>query len=124
MRPTLLISLGAILGANARYWVGVWAAGLGAGFPWGTLLVNVSGCFLIGFLNGLGEGRLPISPESRLFAAVGFLGAFTTFSSFGFESITLIRNGSLWPAALNILGNLFLGMVAVILGLYAARIAG
>ena len=92
MQGTLLLSLGAILGANARFWVGVWAATwLGTGFPFGTFLVNVTGCFLIGLFNGLGETRLPLTPELRLFFAVGFLGAYTTFSSFGFESINLLR---------------------------------
>jgi CrcB protein len=125
MQQTLLISLGAILGANARYWVGVWAAGrFGVGFPHGTLLVNVTGCFLIGLLNGLGESRLPVSPEVRFFAAVGFLGAYTTFSSFGFESINLLRAGSAGLAALNILGNLLLGFAAVVLGLYTGRLLG
>lgn len=125
MQQTLLISLGAILGANARYWVGVWAAGrFGVGFPYGTLLVNVMGCFLIGLLNGLGEGRLPVVPRVRLFATVGFLGAYTTFSSFGFESINLLRAGSFGLAALNILGNFLLGFSAVVLGLYAGRLFG
>ena len=125
MQQTLLISLGAILGANARYWVGVWAAGrFGVGFPYGTLLVNVMGCFLIGLLNGLGEGRLPVVPGVRLFATVGFLGAYTTFSSFGFESINLLRAGSFGLAALNILGNFLLGFSAVVLGLYAGRLFG
>lgn len=125
MQQTLLISLGAILGANARYWVGVWAAGrFGVGFPYGTLVVNVVGCFLIGLLNGLGESRLPVSPEVRLLAAVGFLGAYTTFSSFGLESISLLRAGSLWLAALNILSNFVLGFLAVVLGLYAGRLFG
>ena len=125
MQPTLLISLGAILGANARYWAGVWAAArFGVGFPYGTLLVNVTGCFLIGLLNGLGESRFPISPEVRLFAAVGFLGAYTTFSSFGLESINLLRAGSFGLAALNVLGNFLLGFSAVILGLYAGRLFG
>lgn len=125
MQQTLLISLGAILGANARYWVGVWAAGrFGEGLPYGTFLVNVTGCFLIGLLNGLGESRLPVSAEVRFFAAVGFLGAYTTFSSFGFESINLLRAGSVGLAALNVLGNFLLGFAAVVLGLYAGRLFG
>lgn len=125
MQGTLLLSLGAILGANARFWVGVWAATwLGTGFPFGTFLVNVTGCFLIGLFNGLGETRLPVTPELRLFFAVGFLGAYTTFSSFGFESINLLRAGNLWLAALNIVGNMTLGLLAVVAGLYLARLIG
>lgn len=123
MQQTLLLSLGAVLGANARYWVGVWAgARLGTAFPYGTLLVNVTGCFLIGLLNGLGESRNAISPEARIFLAVGFLGAYTTFSSFGFESINLLRAGSLGAGLLNMVGNLAAGLLAVVLGLYAGRL--
>ena len=125
MEKTLLISVGAILGANARYWVGIWASTrMGAAFPLGTLIVNVAGCFLIGLINGLSEGRTPISSEMRLFATVGFLGAFTTFSSFGIESVALLREGNLALTAVNVLGNLLLGFAAVVLGLFLGRLAG
>lgn len=122
MERFLYISLGAIVGANARYLVGLWAAErLGAGFPYGTLLVNISGCFLIGVFYGLGESRITITPELRLFFAVGCLGAFTTFSSFGYESTTLLRSGALWLSLLNIVGNNLLGLLAVGAGLALAR---
>lgn len=122
MARFLLISVGAVLGANARYWVGVWAGSrLGAAFPYGTLIVNVVGCFVIALFYGLGETRFTLTTELRLFVAVGFLGAFTTFSSFGSESINLLRSGNLWLGAINILGNNALGLLAVILGLAVAR---
>lgn len=118
----LYISVGAIIGANARYLVGLWAAErFGANFPYGTFLVNVSGCFLIGLFYGLGESRITITPELRLLFAVGFLGAFTTFSSFGFESIALLRSGALWFSAVNIVGSNLLGLLAVGAGLILAR---
>jgi CrcB protein len=123
MQRTLLLSLGAILGANARYWVGIWAGtNLGTGFPYGTLIVNVGGCFLIGLFNALGETRFTISPELRIFFTVGFLGSYTTFSSFGFESITLLRLDSPGLGLLNVLANLLAGFAAVVLGLYVGRL--
>lgn len=125
IQQTLLLSLGAILGANARYWVGVWAGvWLGANFPYGTLLVNVTGCFLIGLINALGETRFTLSPEARMFLTVGLLGAYTTFSSFGYETINLLRSDNLMLGLLNIFANLLAGLLAVVLGLYAGRLLG
>jgi len=123
MERYLYISLGAIFGANARYLVGLWAANrLGADFPYGTLFVNVAGCFVIGFFFGLGETRITITPELRLFFAVGFLGAFTTFSTFGYESVSLARSGALWLSLLNIVGSNLLCLLAVAAGLLVARL--
>ena len=119
----LYISAGAIIGANLRYLVGLWASQRwGAGFPYGTLLVNVIGCLLIGLFYGLGATRLNITPELRLFFAVGFLGAFTTFSSFGYESISLLRSGDLLLGVLNIAANNLVGLLAVVVGLWLARL--
>jgi len=118
----LLIALGAALGANARYLVGVWAGNrLGADFPYGTLIVNIIGSFVLGFLLILGTGRLQLSPEARLLLAVGFLGSFTTFSSYAVESLNLWREASLWRSLLNVVGNNLLGLLAVILGAALAR---
>jgi CrcB protein len=117
------ISIGAILGANLRYLVGLWAAQrLGAGFPYGTLLVNVIGCLIIGFFYGLGESRIAITPELRLFFAIGFLGAFTTFSTFGYETLSLLRSGELFMALLYFAGNNLLGLLAVFFGLTLAKL--
>lgn len=122
MERFLYISLGAILGANARYLVGQWAAvQFGVTFPYGTLLVNVIGCFVIGLFYELGETRILITPELRLFVAVGFLGAFTTFSSFGNESINLLRSGDLLMGVVNIVGSNLLGLLAVVAGIALAR---
>lgn len=123
MERFIYVSLGAIFGANSRYLVGLWAAErLGVSFPFGTMIVNITGCFLIGLFNGLSEAGLNIDPNLRLMFTVGFLGAFTTFSSFGFESISLLRLSSLTAAFLNIGVNVIVGLLAVVLGLYAARI--
>ncbi len=123
MSRVLFISLGAVIGANLRYLVSMWAAErFGVSFPYGTFLVNVSGCFVIGLFYGLGETRIPITPELRLFFAVGLLGAYTTFSSFGFETINLLRDGDLWLGVFNVAGSNLLGLLAVVAGLAVARL--
>ncbi len=123
MDRLLYVSLGAVLGANARYLISLWAAErLGAFFPFGTMIVNITGCFLIGLINGLGEAGLDINPALRLLFTVGFIGSFTTFSTFGYESINLLRADSMALALLNILVNVVVGLLAVVLGLYSARI--
>jgi CrcB protein len=119
----LWIGLGGILGANARYLLQIWAASRwGAAFPYGTLLANAGGSFFIAFFLTLAGGRLPISPEMRLFVAVGFLGGFTTFSSFSYESYQLMfeGGGGLW--LLNLAANLALGLAGVWLGVFLARL--
>lgn len=117
MNRYLLISLGAILGANARYLVGVWAADrLGPNFPFGTLLVNVSGSFVLGFLIAALEGRLPLPSDLRFLLGVGFLGAFTTFSSFTVETLLLVREGALGAGIANLFANNLAGLAAALLG--------
>lgn len=119
----LWIGLGGFLGANARYLVQQWAAQhWGADFPYGTMLANVSGSFIIALFMTLATGRLPISPELRLFVAVGFLGGFTTFSSFSLETWQLIEQSN-WLAAISyFLGNTVLGLTGAILGVFLGRL--
>ncbi len=118
----LLIALGAALGANARYLVGTWAGNhLGADFPYGTLIVNIVGSFVLGFLLTLGTERLQLSPEARLLLAVGFLGSFTTFSSYAVESMNLWRDAGLWRGLLNIVSNNLVGLIGAVLGATLAR---
>lgn len=125
MTRFLFIALGAALGANARYALGLWAASrFGAGFPYGTLIVNVSGSFLLGLVITLATERLTLSSESRLLLAVGFLGSYTTFSSYTVESLGLLRDGGLWPGLANIVGNNLAGLVCAGLGVYLARLVG
>ena len=123
MQTFLIISLGAVLGANCRYWLGGWAVErFGAAFPYGTLIINVSGSFLLGLLITLLTGRLGIGPEWRLLAAVGFLGAYTTFSTYTYESISLILEGQLGLGMLNLFGSSILGGLAVLLGIWLGRL--
>ena len=119
----LLIAAGAALGANARYLVSVWAGGrFGVGFPFGTLIVNVTGSLLLGFLLSLTAERLLSSPEMRLFLTVGFLGSYTTFSTYAYESLILIRSGNVLLGVTYIVANTLIGLVFALLGIWLARL--
>lgn len=119
----LVISLGGVLGANARYLLGNWiTARYGTSFPYGTMVINVSGSFVIGFFLVLITERFVVHPNWQLFFAVGFLGAYTTFSTFSFESAALIQDGSWLLALANMIGSVVLGLVAVLAGMALARL--
>lgn len=119
----LLVLLGGSLGALSRYSVSLLAVKLfGVKFPWGTLLVNLSGCFLIGLAFAWGERGLGImNPSVRLFFMTGYLGALTTFSTFGLETMTSLQEGRYLVAAANILANNVIGIALVFLGMMAGR---
>jgi fluoride exporter len=118
----LLVSLGAAVGANARYWLSQWAARQwGAAFPYGTLLINVLGSFAIGVVLALAATNAAITPNWRLLLVTGMLGGFTTFSTFSYETYQLLVDGSLLLAALNIVGSVGVGLVGVVLGAALAR---
>jgi CrcB protein len=123
MTKFLLISIGAVLGANARYWLGGWVAEkLGAYFPYGTLIINISGSFILGFfLTVIGE-RFIVDPAWRLLIAIGFLGSYTTFSTYTYESTLLLLSGQHWLGMLNLLGSTLLGTLAAIAGILLGRI--
>ncbi len=119
----LIIGLGGFLGANARFLLQQWLANYwGTSFPYGTLFINVSGSFVIGLFLTLATGRLAWPPEYRLFVAVGFLGGYTTFSSFSYETLRLLEQGQWGAAGWYFLGNTGLGMIAVFLGVTLARL--
>jgi len=119
----LVISLGGILGANARYLMTNWiAVRYGMRFPYGTLVINISGSFVIGFFLVLITERVAVHPYWRLFFVVGFLGAYTTFSSFSFETVALMLGGAWWLGLANIVGSVVLGLVAVLAGMALARL--
>lgn len=121
----LWICAGGALGTGARYLVGVWAAqALGTGFPYGTLIVNTAGSFLISLVMYLSIDAGTLSLPLRMFLATGFMGGFTTYSSFNYETIKLLQSGAWGVAALNVLATLAACAVAGLLGLWAgSRIA-
>ena len=117
------VALGGALGSVARYaFSGVAVRWLGAGFPYGTLFVNVTGSFTIGLLAALvaSDGRPLLGADARAFLLVGVLGGFTTFSSFSLETLNLARSGALGPAILNVAGSVVLCLAAVSLGFASA----
>jgi CrcB protein len=126
MDKLLLVGLGGFLGTVARYALGGllarWKSG--SSFPYETLVVNVVGCLAIGFLAGLAETRGILGGTTRAFLFIGLLGGFTTFSSFGYETFQLLRDGQLAAAASSVTLQLLLGLGAVWSGDLAARAIG
>ena len=121
----LVIGIGGFLGANARYLVSGWITHVwGTTFPWGTLIINVSGSFLLGVLMVNLMTRPFVSPHYRLFFAVGFLGAYTTFSTFSYETLRLLQDQSIGLALLNIMGSVLLGLIGVLVGVWVGRCFG
>lgn len=117
METMLFIGLGGFAGANARYfvsgWMAAWVSGL---FPWGTLAVNLSGSILLGMFISWSGNQVTIDPRLRLFLAVGFFGAYTTFSTYANESVALLQRGD-WAGALSsILGTNLLCVIGAFLG--------
>ena len=119
----LLIGLGGAFGSMARYGTGSLLLRLTERtlFPWGTLAVNLLGCLLIGYLNGLLDDRL-IRPEYRFLAVVGFLGGYTTFSTFGWETAAFLRERQFAAAAVYVLANNVLGVLLVVVGYALSRL--
>jgi CrcB protein len=120
----LLVGAGGFLGAISRYLVDGWvAAATGGGFPWGTLVVNLSGSFVLGLLFALSVERGVLSAELRPPVLIGFIGAYTTFSTLTLETWRLVEDGSYVTAFANIGGSMALGLVALVAGLALGRLA-
>jgi CrcB protein len=124
MLKILMVGVGGFAGAICRYLIYETTLFFykGAWLPLGTLTVNVSGCFVIGLLGGLSETREIFSPEIRALVFVGFLGGFTTFSSFGYEIFFLARNGQTGAALANLGLQIILGLLAVWAGFSLSRL--
>jgi fluoride exporter len=118
METFLIIGLGGFIGANLRYLVSGWAAErFGTAFPWGTLIINFSGSALLGVFIAWITAHVTLDPRLRLFIAVGFFGAYTTFSTYAVDSIMLLQSGN-WTSVLgNILGTNLLCLVGALAGL-------
>ncbi|MDR3590902.1 MAG: fluoride efflux transporter CrcB [Negativicutes bacterium] len=122
MLKIIVVAVGGSIGAALRYVTSAWAAErFGGDFPYGTLIVNVVGCFIIGAFMVLVTERVIANPYWRLLVAVGFVGGLTTFSSFGYETLKLVEDAQLQWALYNILANFILGFFATWLGMSIAR---
>lgn len=122
MNKFVWLALAGVCGTLARYGLSGWIQRMvGAAFPWGTFAVNLTGCFLFGMIWSLAENRLLINNEVRTVILLGFLGAFTTFSSFAFETSQMIRDGQWLAAGLNVTGQNVLGIAGLFLGLALGR---
>jgi crcB protein len=122
LRTALLIGLGGFVGANLRYWLGGWIAQkIGVLFPIETMLINLSGSFLLGLFMTLAL-HYTWSPEWRQVVAIGFIGSFTTYSTYEYESLRLLQEGAWVKAGLNLFGSLVLGLIAVFLGVALGRL--
>ncbi|MBY5386293.1 fluoride efflux transporter CrcB [Rhizobium johnstonii] len=122
MIQAILVAFGGAIGSVLRYYVGQWALRLmGPAFPWGTLAVNVVGCFVIGVFAELIARKFDASVELRLLLITGFLGGFTTFSAFSLDAISLFERGEAVAGGIYIAASVGLSMAAVIAGLAVMR---
>lgn len=114
----LIVGVGGFIGSVLRYLVSGWVQQFSKSldFPYGTLTVNLIGCFVIGFLGELAEARGILASETRLLVFIGLLGGFTTFSSFGNDTLNLARSGQMFNALANVAVNVMFGLLLVWLG--------
>ena len=127
MLTYFLVALGGAIGSVARLWLSVYVATLlGLTFPWGTILINVSGSLVIGFFGTLTgpDGRIAVPLNTRAFVMVGLCGGFTTFSAFSLQTLVLARDGRLFHAGANIVLSVVLCLAAVALGHWLAALCG
>lgn len=122
MSRIFILGIAGALGTISRYLLGGAVYNIfGSGFPYGTLFVNMSGCLAIGFLGTLADEKFLFTPALRSALFLGFLGAFTTFSSFAYETWNLFREGQYWFAGLNVVGSFILCFLGLLIGVFAAR---
>lgn len=123
LRPILLVGAGGFIGSIGRYLLGGWVHRLMpfTTFPFGTLAVNLAGCFLIGLLASLIDSRQMFGPDLRVFLLIGILGGFTTFSSFAYETLALARDAEFFRALVNVVLQVSLGLAGAWLGYAVVR---
>ncbi len=118
MSELIAVGCGGFVGAVLRWWLSVFVARVTTeGFPWGTFVVNILGCLVMGVLAGLVETRNVLGPHMRHALVVGFVGSFTTFSTFGRETLILMERGATLMATIYVLASLVFGLAAVWLGM-------
>ncbi|MGC1783343.1 MAG: fluoride efflux transporter CrcB [Acidobacteriaceae bacterium] len=122
MQKYLFIAIGGSLGAIARYWVGSTVVDrMGTKFPYGTLVINITACLIIGFSMVFLGRRTELNPAWRFLIPVGFIGAYSTFSTFEWETFATLQTGAFFLAALYVALSFFLGLIAVWCGVLLAR---
>ena len=123
IRNPVAVSLGAIAGALSRYYLNLWfVERFGVAFPYGTFFINMTGCFLMGLVFSLAtETVITITPEVRLLIATGFLGSYTTFSTYGLDTVSLIKAVQIVPALIYGVGSALGGIASVKLGMELVR---
>ena len=113
MLKYFLIALGGALGSSARYWVGSTVSGrMGIKFPYGTLVINLTACLVIGFTLTFMSKRADLNPAWRFLIPIGFIGAYSTFSTYEWETLSTLQTGAFFLAALYAVGSLILGLVS------------
>jgi len=118
----LIVGSGGFIGSVLRYLVQILVErSIPIAFPWGTFVANIAGCFIIGAVYALAEKGNILSSEARMFLAVGLCGGFTTFSSFAYNNLTMLKDGVFGQLALNIGASLVFGILAVYLGMFMIR---
>jgi fluoride exporter len=123
LQKYLLIAVGGALGSVVRYWVGSTVSGrMGSRFPFGTFVINLTACLVIGFTMTYLSERVELNPAWRYLVPVGFIGAYSTFSTYEWETLATLRAGAFAMAALYALGSLALGLVATWLGAVMAEL--
>jgi fluoride exporter len=123
LRNILIVGSGGFIGSVMRYMLQLWVEkGLESTFPIGTFIANISGSFIIGLVYALSEKGNLMSPEWRIFLAVGICGGYTTFSAFSYNNLNLLKDNAIGYFLLNTGGSLFLGIAAVYLGIVIARL--
>jgi len=123
LQKYLLIAIGGALGSIARYWVGSTIANrMGTRFPYGTFVTNITACVILGFSLSFLARRADLNPGWRFLVPIGFIGAYSTFSTYEWETLSTIRNGAFFLAALYAVGSLILGLAAVWGGSVVAEI--
>jgi CrcB protein len=123
MTKYMMVALGGALGSVLRFWAGTFVSGrMGSRFPWGTLVINITASFLIGVIMSVLAERANWSANWRYLIPIGFIGGYSTFSTFEWETLRVLQDGDLLFAALNVVGSVVAGFVAVWLGTLTGKV--